>query len=306
MVSLAASNSDAALQSGGRDVAARRVTPGALFLVLPAGGVFVVFYGAALGFLIWESVNTFVPGRLTSSGVLTLDNYVKLFQPAFIRFFFDTFRLSFVATSISLVAAYAIAYFIARRRSGALRTFYIALLVAMLFVSGIVRVYGLALSLGTSGLLGYLRDAFAVEPNNIWLLEANVVAGIAHYAIPIMALTLVGAIQNVDPRLAEAAEALGAARWRAFLDTTVMLTMPGIVSAFLLGYAMAISAFTIPLFLGKGIVVFITMLIYQRFSEIPNYPFGSAIAVALLLLSLAIVYAGIGLLRRGIRTVDGR
>ena len=110
-------------------------------------------------------------------------------------------------------------------------------------------------------------------------------------------------IQNVDPRLADAAETLGAPRWRAILDTTDVLSLPGIVSAFLLGYAMAISSFTIPLFLGRGIVVFITMLIYQRFSEIPNYPFGSAIAVTLLVLSLATVYVGIAFVQRRMRAV---
>jgi len=69
-------------------------------------------------------------------------------------------------------------------------------------------------------------------------------------------------------------------------------------SAFALGYAMAISAFTIPVFLGNGIVVAVTMLIYQRFSEIPNYPFGSAIAVSLLATSMVVVLAGLWLVRR--------
>jgi putative spermidine/putrescine transport system permease protein len=50
------------------------------------------------------------------------------------------------------------------------------------------------------------------------------------------------------------------------------------------------SGFVVPMILGKGKVLFISNLIYSRFSEIANYPSGSAIAVAMLFLSLVIIY----------------
>jgi ABC-type spermidine/putrescine transport system permease subunit I len=46
----------------------------------------------------------------------------------------------------------------------------------------------------------------------------------------------------------------------------------------------------IPMVLGKGKVLFISNLIYSRFSEIANYPSGSAIAMIMLLLSFGIIY----------------
>ncbi len=269
-----------------------------LLLALPAFFVITVFFLGPLVMLALESVRTFVPGRITSDPTFTLDNYEKLLHPAYIHFFLDTFRLSFIAVVVSLVLSYAIAYFVARRRSGAVRSFYVALLIGMLFVSGMVRVYGLSLSLGTVGLFGLLRDLLGLERNNIVFLEANVIIGIVHYTTPVMALTLLGTLQHIDHRLESAAQVLGATRARAFMDTTLTLSVPGMTSAFALGYAMAISAFTIPVFLGNGIVVAVTMLIYQRFSEIPNYPFGSAIAVSLLATSMLVVLAGLWLVRR--------
>ena len=43
--------------------------------------------------------------------------------------------------------------------------------------------------------------------------------------------------------------------------------------------------------LGKGRVLFISNLIYNRFSEIADYPSGAAISIVLFVLALAIVYA---------------
>jgi ABC-type spermidine/putrescine transport system permease subunit I len=43
--------------------------------------------------------------------------------------------------------------------------------------------------------------------------------------------------------------------------------------------------------LGKGRVLFISNLIYNRFSEIADYPSGAAISIVLFAVALAIVYA---------------
>ena len=42
--------------------------------------------------------------------------------------------------------------------------------------------------------------------------------------------------------------------------------------------------------LGKGKVLFVSNLIYARFSEIANYPSGSAVSIVMLVMSLGIIY----------------
>ena len=46
----------------------------------------------------------------------------------------------------------------------------------------------------------------------------------------------------------------------------------------------------VPMILGKGKVLFVSNLIYSRFSELANYPSGSAISVVMLIVSLLIIY----------------
>ena len=70
---------------------------------------------------------------------------------------------------------------------------------------------------------------------------------------------------------------------------TLPLSRAGLVSAFLIGLTFSISAFVIPMVLGKGRVLFLSNSIYNRFSELADYPSGAAIAVVMLVVSLILV-----------------
>jgi putative spermidine/putrescine transport system permease protein len=112
-----------------------------------------------------------------------------------------------------------------------------------------------------------------------------------HYIIPVATLTLLGTVQNIDPRLVEAAQSLGAPGWRAHLTVTLPLSRGGLVGAFLIGLTFSVSAFVIPMVLGKGRVLFLSNSIYNRFSELADYPSGAAIAMVMLVVSLVLVLA---------------
>ena len=267
-----------------------RLTRGARLLLTAVLVVFLGLYVLPLATLVRESFKVYRSGRIGGlTGTFTLANYVELLTPAYLGYFLDTFRIGFIATALGLVAGYAIAHAVARGR-GPTRTLWIALLVAMLFVGTLVRAYALALTFGPVGILLPLARGLGVSPNSLGLTELMVIAGLLHYVLPLMALTLVGTIHNVNPALEQVAQSLGAPRWKAFFTITVRLSARGILSAFLLGYALTISAFVIPMVLGKGVVLFATNLIFNRFSELAHYPGGAAIAVVMLLLSFLIIY----------------
>ena len=77
---------------------------------------------------------------------------------------------------------------------------------------------------------------------------------------------------------------------RTMLTITLPLCAPGLLAAFLFAFTFSISAFVIPMILGKGRVQFISNLIYNRFSEIADYPSGAAISIVLFIVALATVY----------------
>lgn len=269
-----------------------KLTRGGIVLLIPAVAVFAALLVGPIAIVFNESFKEYVPGRIGSAtdAPYTLTNYFELIEPAYGGFFLGTFQLGLFAAVIALLVGFPIAYFVARMPTGWLRKLSVGFLICMMFLSGLVRVYSLELTFGSVGALRPVLRFLELSPLSRGYIECLVVAGLLHFIVPMATLTLVGTIQNVNPRLAEAAQALGAPRWKAHLTVTVPLCMQGILSAFLITYTLSISAFVVPMILGKGKVVFVSNLIFSRFSEVANYPSGAAISVIMLVASMLIIY----------------
>jgi ABC-type spermidine/putrescine transport system permease subunit I len=262
-------------------------------LLLPAVAVVTILLVAPLLLVGDESLRLFVPGHVGSArdAPLTLQNYGELFRPAYARYFADTFRLSLIASLAALVLAYPIGYKVAREDRQPVRRAWIAFLVVMLFLSILIRVYAVSLAVGPSGFGRELASLLGLAQNSRGYAELSIVLGLLHCLIPMAAIVLLGPLQALNPRLVEAAQALGAPTWKAHATVTLPLSAQGVLAAFMLCFTFSISAFVIPMVLGKGRVLFVSNLIYSRFGEIGNYPGGAALSITLLVLSLIVVYA---------------
>lgn len=265
---------------------------GFLLLMLPAGVVFLGLFFLPMATLFIESLRLYVPGRIGSAAdaPFTLANYAELLTPAFAGFFFETLRISLLASAVGLFFSFPLAYWITRRFSPRWGAIIVGLFVTLMFLSVLVRTYAIELTFGAVGPLSSSLRWLGISPNGRAYIEILVGAGLLHYIVPMATLTLLGTIQNVDPRLIDAAQALGAPGWKAHLSITLPLCMRGLLSAFLFAFTFSISAFVIPMILGKGRVLFISNLIYNRFSEVANYPSGAAISIVLFAVALFIVY----------------
>ena len=147
--------------------------------------------------------------------------------------------------------------------------------------------------LGDRGVINYTLQWFglAEKPLPLMYNEFGVIVGLVHIYVPFMVLTLVGVIGRIDVTLEEAARGLGASRFRAFLEVTLPLSLPGILAGSLLVFALAISAYVTPVLLGGNNVLTLPMLIYQQVSASFNLGFAGALGVVLLVVSLALVFA---------------
>jgi ABC-type spermidine/putrescine transport system permease subunit I len=265
---------------------------GSLPLLLPGGAVFLALFFLPMAGLFVESFRLYEPGRIGSAAnaPFTLANYAELLTPAFAGFFLETMRISLLASLAGLVFAFVLAYWITRRFSARWRAAAVGFFVTLMFLSVLVRTYALELTFGATGPLRPLLQSLHIAVNGRGYIETLVGGGLLHYIVPMATLTLLGTIQNVDPRLVDAAQALGAPAWKAHLTITLPLCVRGLLAAFLFAFTFSISAFVIPMILGKGRVLFISNLVYNRFSEIADYPSGAAISMVLFVVALAIVY----------------
>jgi ABC-type spermidine/putrescine transport system permease subunit I len=262
------------------------------WLLVPGLLLLTLLMFAPLLNLLDQSLREYVSGHVgaAADAAYTFQNYLDLFGSVYVLYFLDTFRISFIATAISIVAGFMIAYRIAREPRRTIRKLWLALIIGMLFLSALVRVYSINLLFLPAGILRKTIVLLGVAPNSAMASEIMITVGMVNQLLPIAVLSLIATIQNVNPRLAEAAQALGASRVRSHFSVTVPMCRRGLIGAFMLTYTLSISSFVVPMVLGRGQVVFVSNLIYSRFAELSNYPSGSALSIILLAISLVIVF----------------
>lgn len=246
---------------------------------------------APIGLMAIESFRPFVAGRVGSAAGWTLHNYTELLEPAYAFYFWDTFRIGFIVSAIAVILGAPLAWEAARTRSRLLRVLIFGLLIGLLFMSLVARLYAIQMTWGTTGPLAFFGTLIGVPARSAGYAAIQVSIGLLHFVLPMAALVLIGTFQNISPRLEEAAASLGAPRWRVALTVTLPLAVPGLLSAFMISFAMCISNFVVPLILGRGVVLFVTNLMYTRFSDVANYPSGAAIGIVMFVLAAAVVYA---------------
>ena len=267
--------------------------------IAPAAAILAAIFAAPLFGLLQESFRAFTPGRVGAvlDAPFTLENYSELATAAFAGVVFETFWISALASLIGVAMALPLAHVIVRRLTGRRRAIVVGFLILLVLLSMLVRTYALQLTFGSVGVARPLLLWLGVSPTGRGYIDALVVAGLVHAITPIATLTLLGSVQNVDPRLADAAQSLGASRWRAHLDITLPLNVAGLVSALVVAFSFSISAYVIPLILGLGRVSFVSNVVFTRFSDVANYPSGAAVSVFMLAVSL-IVVLGLSRVRR--------
>jgi putative spermidine/putrescine transport system permease protein len=243
--------------------------------------------------LLWLFRSSFDRGL--DSGVIesafTLENYQEFLSDRFyLQELLRTLRLGVVVTALTLFATYPIALFLARTQSR-WRGLLVALAIAPLLTSTVVRTYGWLVILGNDGLVnGALLGIGLIEqPLRLINDEIGVVIGLVEILMPYMALGLLSGFGRINPDLEEAAMSLGARPLRAFWRVTLPLSLPGIATGVLLVFVLTISSFVTPQLLGGGRVFLMATEIFDQATYTLDWPFAAAVSFLLLILFGAVI-----------------
>ena len=261
--------------------------------IAPAALLFVLFFILPFGVM---AMLSFLSGNPVSNPnvVFTWRHYIRLFDS---DLYFDalvaTLRIGAITTIIALLIGYPLAHWMARMHSRVGHAVLLMAVVAPLLTGIVVRTFAWMTLLSDRGVINTTAQwlGLADKPLPLMYNEFGVVVGLVHIYVPFMVLTLVGVIGRIDVSLEDAARGLGASRFRAFLEVTLPLSLPGILAGSLLVFALAISAYVTPVLLGGNNVLTLPMLIYQQVSASFNLGFAGALGVVLLVVSLALVFA---------------
>jgi len=267
-------------------------------LLAPATLALLVFFVLPLLWLLRMSFNRGLPSGAIESA-FTLENYITfLTDDFFVREIVRTIQLGLGVTVLTLIASYPIALFLARSTSR-WRGVLVALAIAPLLTSTVVRTYGWMVLLGTDGVvntvLGWI--GFVDTPLRLINNMTGVVIGLVEILMPYMILGLLSGFGRFDRDLENAAMSLGAGPVRTFLRVTLPLSLPGIATGCLLVFVLTISSFVTPRLLGGGRVFLMATEVYNQATYTLNWPFASAISFVLLLLFGVVITGYIRMLR---------
>jgi len=253
------------------------VTPAALFffflLVLPLLVVVVFSFGER------APAGGYAPA-------FTFDNYFSL--PARGKAFFNTLTLAPLATLLTVLIAYPMAYYIAVKVKPRRRLLLLALCIAPFWTSQLLRYYAWMMILGSKGVPSWLA-AIGVEDVRIINTPAPVLIGAVYGFLPLMIPPIYVSLEKLDRRLLEASADLGAAPFRTFLEVTLPLSLPGVATGTMLVFILLMGDYILPQFLGGGMVFFIGNALVDLFLQSRNWPFGAAVSVALIAIMLVTI-----------------
>ena len=115
--------------------------------------------------------------------------------------------------------------------------------------------------------------------------------GLIYSFLPFFILPLYSSIDKVQESWLEAAQDLGASPFRAFVEVTFPLCVPGLVVGAVFTFIFAVGDYVVPQLLGGGKSLLIAQAIVLEFETSQNWPGGAALSVVLLVIILAILTA---------------
>lgn len=229
----------------------------------------------------------------------TVDNYLRILDPMYLKILLSSLWLSLVTTVICLAAGYPFAYFIANAPQK-IRGILLMLIIIPFWTNSLIRTYAWIILLRTSGIINSYLMQFGIINEPIQFLYTNgaVVLGLAYTLFPFMVLPLYASIESLDKRYLEAASDLGARPWRTFWSITVPLTLPGIIAGCILVFIPTLGLFFIPDLMGGSKIMLISNFIKNQFLTARDWPFGSAASIVLIALTFVLLGIYIKILKK--------
>lgn len=242
---------------------------------LPVLVYIVVFY-------VLPIANITVKSILSEDGRFTLTNYGRIIsQPVYLKVAYNTIKIAAIVAVSCLFIGYPVAYFLSRSQASVKRIL-IFIVLTPFFVITVVRTFAWMVILGLNGPANALLAALGVirEPLRLLSTFFSVWIGLTHLFLPIMILILQNSIEQINPRIIQAAHSLGAMPRFVFLKVYLPLTIPGIVAGTIIVFLLATGVYITPSLLGGGKEIMMAMVIEEQVNSLLNPAFGSALAVS--------------------------
>ena len=254
----------------------RRLVP-----FIPAGllliGLFFVPLGVMLVFSFWQTA-----ANLDVVPDWTLQNYANFFENAtYVRTLLKTLAIGVGVTIVSLIGAFAVAYFLARYVSRRWARIALLIIIVPFWTSYLLRVYSWQAILGEQGALNQVLMGLGLISAPSRLLVYNDIGTfivLTYVYLPFAILVLYASLERFDYTQLTAAQDLGASPSRAFRYILLPQIRPGLITAAIFVFIPILGEFLTPSMVGGASGLLIANLI-QTFFKNALVPQGAALGL---------------------------
>ena len=268
------------------EAAAERAESRRGFLLAVPGWVYlIIFFAIPLAIVV---VYSFASRSATGQTLLqdwNLDSYQRLASSLVVEVVFRSLWLAAASTIICLLLGYPFAYYIATR-GPTMRNVLLVLVLIPFWSNFLVRTYAWRVLLGSEGPISQLTKLLGLGETRLLFTTTAVLVGLVYGFLPFMVLPLYAAIERIDWSLVEAGRDLYASGWNAFRRITWPLSRPGVIAGSVLVFIPALGAYVTPEILGGARTTLLGSFVVSQFLAARNWPFGSALSVAILAVML--------------------
>lgn len=238
---------------------------GTLFIVIPM--LVILLY----------AITTTKP-NVGASLQFTLDNFIKFFDPVFIKVLIKSLRIAAITTVFCLIIGYPLAFIISRQ-SEKMQTLLILLITIPMWINMLIRTYAWVSLLSDKGIINMVLGFVGLGPIKMLETDFAVILGMVYNFLPFMIIQIYTVLAKMDDSLIEASNDLGANKFQTFRKVVFPLSLSGVISGITLVFLPSLSTFVIPQLLGGGSYFLIGNLIENQFINIGDFHFGSAISL---------------------------
>lgn len=220
----------------------------------------------------------------------TLNNYFRILDPLYGQIFWDTLVVAVLTTLFSILCGYPLAYYISRLEKSS-QQIWLLLVMIPFWINFLVRSYAWVIILRSQGVINTFLQSVGIitEPLPLLYNSGSVLLGMVYTLMPFMVLPIYVSLEQMDRRKLEAAYDLGATPWKAFWHVTLPMTKTGVVTGSILVFVSSIGMFVVPDVMGGAKSALIGNVIQNQFLSARDWPFGSALSIVLMLLSMLLI-----------------
>ena len=243
-------------------------------------------------YIVWSAIFIVVPliimvyfsltdqnGAFTLANISDIGKYKKAFGISILY--------AAVATLITLVLAYPMAYFMTKLNISSQRMLFMIVMIPM-WMNFLIRTYSWITILANTGLINTFLSKLGLGPLRLINTPGAVILGMVYDFIPYMILPLYSVMSKLDKSLLEAVEDLGSDAFTKFRRVLFPLSKPGMISGITMVFVPSVSTFYISQKLGGNKTMLIGDTIEYFFNLGPTY-YNIASAISLVLMVMILV-----------------